>query len=441
MKNRREFLEMCASVATLGGAGRLMQAQGNPNFKALVCVFQFGGNDGNNVVVPMDTAAYGQYSRGRGAVALSAQSLLPIQAQGKAFGLHPRFTDLLPLYQQKNMAVLANVGTLVRPLTKAQLQSNNAEVPRNLYSHSDQTQQWQTSNPQGTGGTGWGGRTADALSRSYPSLFTPAISVAGNSLFLTGQQTTPANISGGNAFGLDTINDSNVADVARRKALEQIMTFDTGVTLVGPTSNVLLAGIQNAAKVQQALQNAPVLRTVFPNSGLGNQLRQVAQLIAVHQALGMSRQIFFVSQGGYDNHSDLLTSQLGRFNELSPALAAFYNSTVELNLANNVTAFTESEFGRTFDPSSTAGSDHAWGSHHMIIGGAVKGGQMYGTFPTLVAGPTGPDDAGNRGQWIPTSSLDQYGATLASWFGVQAIDLPTVFPNLSNFTVKNLGFL
>ncbi len=437
MKNRRDFLKMCASVAMLGGAGRLLHAQGNPNFKALICVFQFGGNDGNNVVVPMDSAPYAQYAAGRGGVALSAGSLLPIQAQGKAFGLHPRFTDLAPLYAQGRMAMLANVGTLVRPVTKAMLSSS--EVPRNLYSHSDQTQQWQTSNPLGTGGTGWGGRAADALSRSYPSLFTPAISVAGNSLFLTGQTTTPANISGGSAFGLDTIDESQADDVARRVALENIMTFDTGVTLVGPTSNVLLSGIRNAAKVQQALQNAPVLTTAFPTTGLGNQLKQVAQLIAVHQALGMSRQIFFVSQGGYDNHSDLLNSQFGRFAELSPALAAFYRATVELNLAQNVTAFTESEFGRTFDPSSTAGSDHAWGSHHMIVGGAVRGGQMYGTFPTLAL--RGPDDAGSRGQWIPTTSLDQYGATLASWFGVQAVDLPQVFPNLANFATKNLGFI
>jgi uncharacterized protein (DUF1501 family) len=251
--------------------------------------------------------------------------------------------------------------------------------------------------------------------------------------------TTPANISGGNAFGLETINESNSADVARRQALEGIMTLDSGVTLVGPTSDVLLRGIRNAAEVQRALQTAPVLNTVFPNTGLGNQLKQVAQLIAAHQALGMSRQIFFVSQGGYDHHSDLLNNQFGKFAELSPALAAFYNATVEINLAQNVTTFTESEFGRTFDPSSTAGSDHAWGNHHMILGGAVRGGQMYGTFPTLAL--RGPDDANSRGQWIPTTSLDQYGATLASWFGVQAVDLPQVFPNLGNFATKNLGFL
>jgi uncharacterized protein (DUF1501 family) len=191
--------------------------------------------------------------------------------------------------------------------------------------------------------------------------------------------------------------------------------------------------------ISGALTSGTPLTTVFPNTGLGNQLAQVARVIQVRNQLGMKRQIFFCSMGGFDTHSDQVNEQNNLFAQLSPALAAFYNATAELGVANQVTTFTESEFGRTCQPSSGAGSDHAWGSHHMVMGGAVRGGDVYGTFPTLVAG--GPDDVGTRGSWIPTTALDQYGATLASWFGVNNVDLNTVFPNLTNFWVRTLPFI
>ena len=435
MRTRREFLKVCTSIA----AASQLQAQAASNFKALVCVFLFGGNDGNNMVVPLDSAGYSQYAAGRAGVALPAASLLPVNGQGKAYGLHARLTALQPIYNtNKNMAIMANVGTLIKPLTLKDLQGGQASLPRNLYSHSDQTSQWQTSIPQGTGGTGWAGRAADVLRFAYPSSFTPGISLSGNSLLLTGQFTTPTQMGQGGDFGLATIG-GGTDDLARQTALQQILTFDTGVKLIGAMSSILGTGLKNAAEIQKVLANATALKTVFPNSGLGNQLKQAAQLLSVRSALGMARQIFFCSQGGFDNHSNLVASQDQLFSELAPALAAFYQATGELGVASQVTTFTESEFGRTFNPSSTAGSDHAWGSHHLILGGAVNGGQMYGKFPSLVV--NGPDDAGNRGQWIPSTGLDQYAATMATWFGVQPGDLPTVFPNINNFTTRDLGFM
>jgi uncharacterized protein (DUF1501 family) len=426
---RRGFLATCAGLA---GAASL--AGQTNDYRALVCVFLFGGNDGGNVVVPMD-AAYATYARGRGPVALAQRDLLPITAQSRAFGLHPSLAPLRDLYSQRRMAIAANVGTLVKPLTRAEYLADRSEVPRNLYSHSDQVQQWQSSNPTTASTTGWGGRIADLLAPSAAPL--PAgISVAGNNLMLTGQQATSANLSPGNELGLEYIGDSP-ADVALSAGLQQILALDTGAALVSATQSVLTTGLKNAQQLRATLADAPALTTVFPDTDLGRQLKQVAQIISLRSRLGASRQIFFCSQGGYDNHSDLLPSQAGNLEQLGAALAAFYKATEALGVAGQVTSFTSSEFGRTFNSNSTIGSDHAWGSHHLVIGGGVRGGEMVGTFPNLEL--QGPDDAGDRGVWIPTSSLDQYGASLAGWFGVAQNDLAAVFPNLKNFSGGPLG--
>jgi uncharacterized protein (DUF1501 family) len=439
MKTRREFLKVCTSIAAASQLRAQTTVAAAADFKALVCVFLFGGNDANNMIVPLNSTAYNQYTAARGGVALAPGTLLPITAQGQAYGLHPQLAALQQIYNSnKNLAVVANVGTLIKPVTRQDILGGQAALPRNLYSHSDQTTQWQTSVPQETVGTGWAGRVADVLRNTYPSAFTPGISLAGNSQLLNGQFTTPTQIGQGGDFGLATIG-GGTADLARQTALQQILSLDTGVKLIGAMSGILSAGLQNAAQLQQVLKSAPAMKTVFPTSGLGAQLQQAAQLLSVRSQLGLSRQIIFCSQGGYDTHSALVSSHAQLFAELGPALAAFYQATGELGVANQVTAFTESEFGRTFNPSSTAGSDHAWGSHHFVLGGAVKGGAMYGTFPTLEV--NGPDDAADRGMWIPTTALDQYAATMASWFGVQAVDLPTVFPNIANFPTTNIGFM
>ncbi|MFN0171458.1 MAG: DUF1501 domain-containing protein [Bryobacteraceae bacterium] len=444
--SRREFMQKSGRlVSTIGAAAAFApfgsinaRAQAGPDYKAMVCIFLFGGNDANNTVVPLGPQ-YAAYQSIRQGLAIPSASLLAIgNSRNETYGLHPSMTTLHPLYTQKKVAVVANVGTLVRPTTKQEYLNRTAPVPSNLFSHSDQQQQWQNASPLQAATTGWCGRVADKVALlNSPSNFPPAVSIAGNSLQLIGQQTRPTTISGSN-FGIEGSDHSAHMD-ARDASLQEMLSFDSGVVLFQAASGVLRGAIEVAKLVDDATRNAPPLATVFPQTTLGQQLSQVARIIQVRSQLGMQRQIFFVSQGGFDTHAGQLGSHAGLLQQLSEAMAAFYNATGELGVAERVVAFTESEFNRTFQPNNGAGTDHAWGGHCLVVGGPVKGGDTYGTFPTLAL--QGPDDSGSRGNWIPTMSLDQYGATFASWFGVQAIDLPAVFPNINNFPVKNIGFL
>ena len=297
----------------------------------------------------------------------------------------------------------------------------------------------QTANFTGFSGSGWGGRTADKLqSLNAGAQYPPITSVAGGAIMCVGDQTVPFTLSPGASPGLNGYYGSAAQD-ARLLSFQQLLTFDTGLSLVQDASAVMTQTLAQSAVLSAALSGLPALQTQFPTTGLGKQLKQVAQIIQARAALGLQRQIFFCSLGGFDTHSDQLDTQVSLFGQLDPAVSAFYNSTIELGVAPNVTSFTLSDFSRTFQPGSNGGTDHAWGSSQLIVGGAVQGGDIFGQFPTLALG--GPNDAGNNGRWIPTTSVDQYGATLASWFGVQPTDLPAIFPNLANFTVPTLGFM
>ncbi len=444
MATRRDFIKCCSvmSVAAAAGFSRLglinALAQGTSDYRALVCIFMFGGNDGNNVLVPTDTTNYTAYSTARANLALAQGALLPIApVSGGPYGLHPTLTEMQTLFAQRRLAILANVGTLVQPTTKAAYQARTA-LPANLFSHSDQQAEWQTSLPTASS-SGWAGRIADRMAAANPGAqFPMVVSVAGTAIFCNGVQTAPANVTPGASstlagFGTDS------ASQARLQAMQQMLTLDSGLTLIHNTSDIMQRSFQQATLLNNALQSAPALATTFPNTSLGQQLQQVARIIAVRSALGMRRQVFFASLGGFDTHTNQLQTQQTLFTQLSPAMRAFYDATVELSVAPQVTAFTLSDFGRTFQPGSGAGSDHGWGSHHVIMGGAVAGGDLYGRYPTLTLG--GPDDAGSNGRWIPTTAVDQYGATLASWFGVADTDLDLVFPNLHNFPTRRLSFI
>ncbi len=438
-KNRRQFLK---SVGLAGAAGmaahftRLapmsLMAQSATDYKALVCIFLFGGHDSNNLIVPIDSR-YGAYQTMRGTVALPQANLLAAGSSG--YGLHPALTNVQRFYNRGDAAAVFNVGTLFQPTTKATL--NQVPLPRNLYSHSDQTQQWQSSDPTG-GATGWGGRINDVTQTLNTGTLPPGITVQGGSaLFLNGTSTQGVNYSNPNSFGLTTFGSSS-AMAARLASLQRVLTFDSGVQLVSAANGVMGGAIRSAQQINAAVNSAPALPVTFPNSGLGQQLAQVAQLIAVQGSIGMNRQIFFAGTGGFDNHENLIASHQGLMAGFDAAVNAFMTTLEMRGHLDKVTLFTESEFNRTGDANATIGTDHAWGGHTLVLGGAVNGG-TYGTFPTHAL--RGPDDAGDRGYWIPTTSTDQYAATLGRWFGASDSSLNTIFPNLSKFSPQTLGFV
>ena len=445
MFSRREIIRLgTASVGTLAlRQFGLMPAlaQSATDYRALVCVFLFGGNDSNNTIIPTDDASYKVYQSVRGVLAVPMSAMAPVTSvSGAPYGFHTLLKELASLFSSKELAVVANVGSLVQPVTRAMYQGPQAPVPANLFSHLDQQSQWQTSIAQGNSVTGWAGRAADYVLAQKINLgtFPTVVSLSGNVLEAAGRHTQAIAVNAGQSLQLAGFNTS-AASQARFNALTKLLTTDNGVSLVQAANQVLSMSIDDARQLTNALGKATPLKTTFPGTGLGAQLKQVAQIIQAQSLLGMSRQIFFCSLGGFDTHTGELGTLNGLYPQVSQALAAFYNATQELGMAEKVTTFTESDFNRTFQPTSGDGSDHAWGGHHLVLGGAVKGGQIYGKFPIFELG--GLDDTDTRGRWIPTTSIDQYGATLCSWFGIPDSALPTIFPNIVNFSTAKLGFL
>ena len=444
--NRRSFIRY-ASMAAAGnslalrpfGALNALAQSGSPGYKALVCVFLFGGNDANNTFIPYDTTGYNNYATIRGPLAIAQNTLLPLTPLPN-FALNPNLPDIQSLINSGNIAVVANVGTLMEPTTKAQYQAGT-DLPTNLFSHPDQQLEWQNASQSGATPSGWAGRIADQLASVYNTgAQIPMItSVDGDTLFCNGSASTPVSVSPGNLGGAQC-SEGTTECGAQLLTAQALLGFNSGLSLVQADNTITTNAYAYAKTLSAAVQSVSPLQTVFPaNNSLASQLKQVAQIIQVRAALGVSRQIFFCGVGNFDTHSDQLTLQNNLLTAFSPALAAFYNATVELGVQNSVTSFTMSDFSRTFQPNSNTGSDHAWGAHHFVMGGAVKGGQMYGTFPTLALG--GPDDSGSNGRWVPSTGSVQYAATLASWFGVTAQQMPSVFPNISAFPTANLGFV
>lgn len=445
--NRRHFLRL-ASGAFVSAAGftrfGLMNALAQPasNYKALVCVFLFGGNDSHNMIVPQSPADFAAYKNIRGNLALpdvSAQ-LLPVSAlNGTPYALSSGLSAIHPLWAQQKLAAVANVGMLVKPTTRAEFLANAVPLPSNLFSHSDQVIQMQTATPSGSGGTGWAGRVADAVQGlNNASSFPASVSMSGPALFCTGNIVQSASLIPGfdmSLYGMDLWPAS--AATARKQALQEILTLDSGLAVVQAANKVRQDALTLSALLKN-LSSGPALATQFPGTSIGQQLREVAKIIQLRAQVGLSRQVFFCSLGGFDTHGAQAWQHWDLLRQLSEAMLAFYNATAEMGVADQVTTFTETDFGRTLQPSGS-GSDHGWGCHQLVMGGAVKGGDLYGTFPPPALG--GPDDANNRGVLIPTTSLDQYGASLARWFGLDTAALHAAFPTLINFPVKDLGFL
>jgi uncharacterized protein (DUF1501 family) len=443
--SRRSFL----TNASLLAAGNLLGfrpfgmlnalAQTTSDYKALVCIFMFGGNDANNMLIPFDTNGYSNYATIRGPLALAQNTLLPLTPQPN-FALHPSLPEVQSLFNSGNLAFLANVGTLLQPTTRAQYQANSIVPPSNLFSHPDQQLEWQNQMDSSAGSTGWAGRMADKMNTQFnPGALVPMIaSISGDTLFCNGTGTSPVAVGSGGP-GAASCSDQSYCS-SRQATSQQFANMSSGVSLIQEDNEITNNAFTYNTVLSSALNSATPLTTVFPTTTpFGAQLAEVAKLINVRAALGVKRQIFFVGAGNFDTHSAQLATQATLLAEVSPALLAFYQALQEMNLANQVTAFTCSDFARTFQPNSSNGTDHAWGSHHIILGGAVKGGQIYGTFPTQALG--GPDDVGSNGRWIPSTASAQYAATLAQWFGLSTADLPYVLPYIGNFSTNNLGFL
>lgn len=487
--NRREFLKkscgalsMTALATQLGHFGLInafAQKSVRKNltavpddYRALVCIFMTGGNDGNNTVIPnhndKNISGYSAYSSARSSqgLALAQNTLLPISVPrigNLNYGLHPNFgtvtggvnNGIHELWTQGKLAIVTNVGTLVAPMTRAQYQNGSVQRPFQLFSHSDQVYQHHSCRSDQVSLTGWGGRISDQLTTpSNPNGLVPTISTfGGNLLFTIGENTqpvalAPAPTSLSSVLSLIGYNNTPVTN-ARFQALTTALNLDNNQELIGAANQIHRRAIQ----ISQSLNSNQEVTATFPNSEIGNQLKQVARMIKSREILNINRQIFYCHIDGFDTHTSQLGSQAGLIFQLSQAMRSFYDEMIAQGLSDKVTQFTMSDFSRTFNPAgsgSNVGSDHAWANHAFVLGGSVHGGDFYGMntsngtpFPTLVQnGPDDADSGGNaRGRWIPTTSVEQYAATLATWFGLESNDLQYVFPNLGNFTSSNLGFM
>ena len=472
---RRSFIgQCCAAVGLTGMASQLAQLRAiaaavSPSsgpstpgrsaavpsdYRALVCIFLNGGNDASNMIIPTDSG-YGGYVSARTVLAIPQSSLLPIAprtSDGRSWGLHPSLREIQTLFGSGQVAILGNVGTLVHPTTKAQYTAGTVRLPPQLFSHNDQQVQWQSSVPDQTFRTGWAGRTADMVnSLNSNNTVSMSVSLNGFNHLQVGNQVTQLSVNPGSATskgGPVTFSSTTGGNnPARYSAQKDLFSSPNANLFTSAFGSLSIDAVQTSELLGNVINTSPNLATAFPNTTLGNQLKTIAYLISVSSSLNLRRQVFFARVGGWDTHADqvddvnrALGAHANLLQQVSQAMNAFYSATVELGCADRVTTFTASDFGRTFR-SNGDGSDHGWGAHHLIMGGAVRGGDIYGRMPNLTVG--GPDDTSN-GRWIPTTSVDEYGATLARWFGVSPTNLATAFPNLGRFrSVEGpmLGFL
>ena len=452
-QSRRAFLKRSGALGIVGAASPFAMnlaaigeaaAAVNSDYKALVCIFLFGGNDYANTLPPYDQASYNAYQAQRSALAylrsdLAATALSPTTPLpgGRQFALSPSLAPLLPVFNAGRMAPVLNVGTLTQPTTKAQYVARSVQLPPKLFSHNDQQSFWQASSAEGAN-SGWGGRIGDLVQSGNGNATLTCINAAGNAVFLTGRQAVQYAVGTSGPIAL-TARTSLYGSAAASSALQTLMAGTNPGLLANEHAKISKRSLDAYAQVSTALTAAPTLTTAFPTSSLGQQLKVVANMISVSSLLGARRQVFFVSAGGFDLHDSLVAQHPGLLANVASSAKAFYDATLELGISDKVTSFTGSDFGRTL-LANTDGSDHGWGSMHFVLGGAVRGKQIYGTPPEYAN--NGPSDVG-QGRLLPTISVDQYASTLASWFGVSDTDMRTVLPNIGNYNSStwNLGFI
>ena len=450
--NRRNFLQLSASFGAFAGLASLGNSQSaqaataaaqSGGYKALVCVFLFGGNDGHNTVVPLSSAQYNAYLAARPGISLAANQLLPINdaAQG-AFGLHYLMPEMQTLYQQNKLAIVPNVGMLVRPTTYQNYQQNY-QLPLQLRSHADQVVEMQTGIPNSGGSTGWGGRALDLMQNvNANAQFPLAVAMNSPALFCSGAVVQGTSLQPGNLLDQAAMGVYPPATAqARMQAQMQSTAPGSGNAIIDAANKVMT----DANTLNPLLKSAGGGAVAgFPSSVLGNQLKEVARVISLQAQLNVARQVFFVSLGGFDTHAGQSYQQGVLLQQVSQALKAFNDAMVTMGMDNQVTAFTMSDFGRTLQPSGT-GCDHGWGNHHFVVGGAVNGGKLFGQFPQMTNylnfNSSAEDYADQRGTLLPHWSLSQYAATLAKWFGAADAQLDGLFPTLPSFAVRDVGFM
>ncbi|MEM9158241.1 MAG: DUF1501 domain-containing protein [Verrucomicrobiota bacterium] len=442
--SRRRFLgeAPCAAVGSISlfssllslkltnaaAAANAPSISNDDDYKALVCVFLAGGNDSYNMLVPRQNDAYNVYANTRAHLALSQESLLPITTTGQAyseFGLHEQFTRMQSLYDDGNLAFIANIGTLIRPTTKSDYNSRSF-LPKGLFSHSDQQAHWQTCVPQVRGASpgGWGGRIAELMeSVNADSNISMNISVSGLNTFQANQQTFTFVANNNGAADMVAYDDP-----FEKAAVDSLLTENYKNLFSKTFGRNSRRFIDSSIVFNEAFDNTQIA-TLFPATNFGNSLKTVARTIAAQSKLNMKRQCFFVRIGGWDHHSELLNAQGSMLPNVSDSIYSFWNALGELGMQDNVVTFSASDFGRTLT-SNDVGSDHGWGGNAFVMGGPVQGGKIYGNYPEL---HIGSNSETGRGRQIPTTSVDQYGAELARWFGVSNGELSTIFPNLENF--------
>ena len=467
--DRRQFLRHTGAVSGSIALGQLAavaaRAATAGDYKALVCIFLYGGNDSNNMIVPVTTAAYQSYATIRGPLALgdpkagnpfagvdaagNSTALLPlVDGSGQAsFGVHNALPGVRDLWNTGELAVVANVGTLTAPLTKAEYTSGKSR-PDSLFSHIDQQHQWETAVSSsadissGLAVTGWGGRLLDRLASLNSGSQVPAmISTAGNNLLITAPAARSLVVPATGTFGVQGFGNSS-ADIARRTALTQLLGIDNQYDLVHAAEGIMSSALTSSAIVNPLLTSTTTTSATYFNgltSGFAKQMLAIAKLIEGRSALGARRQLFLVNLGSFDTHTNEIAAHQQLYTDLGVGLKAFHAAMAAIGAATDVTSFTLSDFSRTYKPNTGGGSDHGWGGHHLVAGGAVKGKAIYGTMPTLQLG--GTDDEGNEGRWIPTTAVDQYAGTLATWFGASPADIAFALPNLSAFPGGLLHFI
>ncbi len=452
--SRRAFLQRASALSLAGAAapwainlaalGEAAAATAT-GYKALVCVFLYGGNDYGNTLIPVDASSYAAYQGMRPTLAYDLASLAPTTlvpsaalAGGHQYALAPELAPLLPSFSAGRMAVLLNVGTLIQPTSKTEYTAKSVPLPPKLFSHNDQQSVWQSSAPEGAA-SGWGGRMGDLFVAANGNATFTCVNVSGNAVFLSGSTAVQYQVSTAGPVSFSGLTSPLFGSTACSTALQSLVTAPRAHLFENEYTRVAARSIDAGGALNAVLATAPAIATPFPaGNSLADQLKFVARMISTAGTTGTKRQVFFVSIGGFDTHDGLAAVHPGLLTSVAGALDAFYQSTVELGVADRVTTFTASDFGRTL--TANDGSDHGWGSMHFVLGGAVQGGRFYG-MPPVVAN-NGPDDVG-QGRLLPSTGVDQMAATLGSWFGISDTELLGVLPNLSNYNAsqRNLGFV